>query len=134
MGHLDVVEKLIKEGADVTVCDENGLTALLWASDRGHVEVVGLLLSHSDLNAADKNGHSALHRAVNEGHLLVVEVLLAAGADRAVKDQVSHCQSQPLCLYVPRALVPHVQLYPDSKPTFTNQFSYTPHTYTYRMA
>ena len=55
MGHLEVLDLLLKNGSNVNIKDENGLTPLLWAADRGHVECVKALLTHSaDVNSADK--------------------------------------------------------------------------------
>jgi ankyrin repeat protein len=55
MGHLDVLELLIRSGANLNLTDEHGLTALLWAADRGHVDCVNALLAGKcNVNATDK--------------------------------------------------------------------------------
>jgi len=42
-GHKEVVELLLKKGADVNAKDKNGRTALMIASKKGHKEIVELL-------------------------------------------------------------------------------------------
>jgi ankyrin repeat protein len=44
--HKNTVELLISKGADVNVKDNNGLTPLWWAKDRGSEEIVDLLRKH----------------------------------------------------------------------------------------
>ena len=54
MGHLEVVELLIKEKADLKAVDSNGLTALLWAAARGQVDCAkALIAAKIDVNATD---------------------------------------------------------------------------------
>jgi len=54
-GRLDLAELLLTAGADVNVQDEDGSTALMCASEHGHVELVKLLLSqpNCDVNITD---------------------------------------------------------------------------------
>jgi len=54
-GRLDLAELLLEAGADVNVQDEDGSTALMCASEHGHVDLVKLLLSQTncDANVAD---------------------------------------------------------------------------------
>jgi len=44
-GQAEVVEYLIRSGADVNACDKHGISALLAAIWEGHVECVKLLLA-----------------------------------------------------------------------------------------
>ena len=54
-GRLDLAQLLLDAGADVNVQDEDGSTALMCASEHGHVELVQLLLSqpNCDTNITD---------------------------------------------------------------------------------
>ena len=83
VGHLEIVQLLLDNGADVNV-DDDGVTALWNASAAGHFEIVQLLLDNgADVNA---NGDrydciTALIAASKEGHLEIVQLLLDNGAD-----------------------------------------------------
>ncbi|KNC83394.1 hypothetical protein SARC_04360 [Sphaeroforma arctica JP610] len=67
--------------------DENGMTCLHWACDRGHPDIVRALVEKcADVGVTDNDGQSALHYAAFCGHLDVVRVLLWAGADREIED------------------------------------------------
>ncbi|CAI7993909.1 Ankyrin repeat domain-containing protein 50, partial [Geodia barretti] len=43
-GHRAVVELLLENGADVSICSEDGLSPLYVASCNGHTEVVDVLV------------------------------------------------------------------------------------------
>jgi ankyrin repeat protein len=45
-GRVEIVHVLLQNGADVSMKDDRGRTALQVASDRGHAEVVKLLSEH----------------------------------------------------------------------------------------
>jgi hypothetical protein len=57
----DLVEDLLKLGADVTTTDEMGGTALMLATHYATVEMLELLIQYgADVNARDQMGHSVL--------------------------------------------------------------------------
>lgn len=68
--------------------DESGLAAIHWAADRGHANILDLLLTHgADVNFVDGDcGQTALHYAVSCGHVDSIRVLLKHGADQSVRD------------------------------------------------
>jgi ankyrin repeat protein len=85
-GHLAVVERLLREEADVNVAGAtySGRTALQAAAEGGHLAVVERLLQEkADVNAAAEwdSGRTALQAAAGGGHLAVVERLLQEKAD-----------------------------------------------------
>ncbi|THD21293.1 putative Ankyrin repeat-containing [Fasciola hepatica] len=45
-GHLALVDTLLRRGADINAKDQNGWTALHWAAQRCHADVVELLLDY----------------------------------------------------------------------------------------
>ncbi|KAA0188992.1 Ankyrin-3, partial [Fasciolopsis buskii] len=45
-GHLSLAETLLRRGADITAKDQNGWTALHWAAQRCHADIVELLLDY----------------------------------------------------------------------------------------
>ncbi|KAH6911287.1 ankyrin repeat-containing domain protein [Coprinopsis sp. MPI-PUGE-AT-0042] len=59
--------------------DRDGWSALIWASDLGHEQIVKILVSHPQIkvNQIGDGGVTALHRASQGGHTPVVKTLLA---------------------------------------------------------
>lgn len=71
------------------------MTALLWAADMGHLQVLELLLhSGADMTLVDDNGLTALLWAADRGHADCVKALLDAGIDVNAADTVSACERQ----------------------------------------
>jgi len=65
------------------------MTALLWAADMGHLQVLELLLhSGADMTLVDDNGLTALLWAADRGHVDCVKALLDAGIDVNIVDKV----------------------------------------------
>jgi serine/threonine-protein phosphatase 6 regulatory ankyrin repeat subunit B len=62
----------------------NNLTALIVASQNGHLEVVrALLAAKADVNVKQYQGYTALMLATQNGHQEVVQLLKSAGATGA---------------------------------------------------
>ena len=61
-GDAQLVARLLGEGRDVNEADEFGCTALMMASEDGHVEVVRLLLARQgvEVNKSATDGAAAL--------------------------------------------------------------------------
>ena len=80
--YTDIVDLLIKGGADCNQGDEKGRTPLYAASLAGHADVVNLLIKGgADCNQADEEGRTPLYNASQGGHVDVVDVLIKCGAD-----------------------------------------------------
>ena len=81
-GHLEIAKTLIfNDHSIVNEKTKQGWTALIFASCKGHIEIVHLLLQNgSEPNMAGFNGVTALMGASQEGHTEIVHLLLEAGA------------------------------------------------------
>ena len=77
-----------RKGAGVnTRGTDYGETALIAASQEGHIDVVQALLDKgADVNVKANNGTTALIAAAQEGHIEVVRALLDKGADVYAKN------------------------------------------------
>jgi len=72
----------LKNGADINVSDQKGVTALIYAATEGHTNIVQLLLENgAKVNAANENGNTALMQAAHNGHTNIVQLLLEKGAN-----------------------------------------------------
>ncbi len=81
-GHHEVVQLLIANGVSVDLQNEDGISALMCASNFGHYEVVKLLIINgAEVNVKEKDGESALMLASQEGHGEVTKILLENGAN-----------------------------------------------------
>lgn len=78
-GQKDMVELLIKAGADVKAKGYEGRTALMHAADKDTAEL--LIKAGADVNAKDDNGWTALMEAAYSGYKDVAELLIKSGAD-----------------------------------------------------
>jgi hypothetical protein len=74
----EVIEKLIKEGADPK---SNNSYALQWAARNGHLEIVKLLIPVSNPKA---NNSYALQWAARNGHLEIVKLLIPVSNPKIV--------------------------------------------------
>ena len=77
------VRALLKQGADVSAAQGDGMTALHWAAENGDAELAGVLLyAGANTGATTRlGGYTPLHVAVREGHAAVAKRLVEAGAD-----------------------------------------------------
>ena len=84
-GDAQLVARLLGEGRDENGADETGCTALILASENGHVGVVRLLLARQsiEVNKTAQNGATALMIASHFGQLEVLRLLLAHPAVEA---------------------------------------------------
>ncbi|KAJ5037252.1 uncharacterized protein L3040_007429 [Drepanopeziza brunnea f. sp. 'multigermtubi'] len=73
----DIVELLLRHGAEISARSDGGWTALHNACELGSEKIVRILLgAGSDINAKLLNGMTPLHLAAQGGHLAVVKCLL----------------------------------------------------------
>ena len=83
MNHVNVVQCLLRHGADVNALGLWGRTSLLFASYWGGLEVAQWLIEHgADVNAkASDDFHTSLHLAAYRGHFEIVRTLFKHNAD-----------------------------------------------------
>ena len=68
--------------SDINAKNKFGQTALTSAADKGHLDIIQLLLdSDANVNARAKYGVTALMKAASKGHLEIAELLIAKKAD-----------------------------------------------------
>ncbi len=81
-GDIRKVDAALLAGADVNYADEHGNTALTYASDGGHEEIVRLLLERrTDVDQAARVRTAALMEAAEYGDTDTVKLLIELGAD-----------------------------------------------------
>ncbi|SPM44655.1 ankyrin repeat-containing protein 13 [Orientia tsutsugamushi] len=97
---LKIAQALLTHGANVNLEDEDGNTALHYAtSSFHHIEMTEILLNHgANVNAQNNLGDTALHRAARSGRFPAVVCLLKSGASVHLKGEngnsVLHCGAQ----------------------------------------
>lgn len=80
-----IVQLLLANKVQIGTRDNDGWTALMWASWSGLTQVTGILLEHgADTSTADRQGNTALALAAQRGNVDIVRLLLAKGADKTV--------------------------------------------------
>ncbi|XP_074849604.1 nuclear factor NF-kappa-B p105 subunit [Carettochelys insculpta] len=89
----DVVEDLLRAGADVSLLDRHGNSVLHLAVQEGDDKILNILLKHEKtspmINLANGEGLSAIHMAVMANSMPCLRQTIAAGADVNAQEQKS---------------------------------------------
>merc|ERR1719228_2874047 len=92
-GHVNIIEKLIEENADIESVDADGNSALHLACSKGMSKSANILLKSASPDLVSKQnylGKSALHLAAGQGLVETTELLLGAGASVTCVDTVGN--------------------------------------------
>lgn len=100
--HLEMVKILIKNKANVNVCDYDNNTPLLLCLDESyqedHIKIAKLLIKNkANVNMKNKNNCSAIHYATETGSITIIKLLIENGANINSKDKFG---STPLKLLI----------------------------------
>ena len=85
----DVTEvvDMLRAGIPIDSTDENGYTALYWATDSNHADIVSKLLKNgADVNVQTGHGWTPLHTAADKNNVGIMFTLRAHGADTSVRN------------------------------------------------
>ncbi|CAD6241132.1 GSCOCG00009156001-RA-CDS [Cotesia congregata] len=97
MTHLDIVEYLVENGADILLANYNGGTCLI--NSVQSVELCTFLLRNgADVNARDIQNKTALHYAIQEHRFDTTKLLLAYNADPHLRSRYNDDALQTACL------------------------------------
>jgi len=86
-GHEEVVDFLLRHGAQSNRTNQAQMTALMLAAQRGHAGICRNLVQHgADVDSKTDQNSTALLLACKRGNVDVVRVLVTAGCDIWIKD------------------------------------------------
>ena len=76
-GHIEIVNYLLSNKADVTVKTDQGWNVYHLAANKGHLQILQALVMHNNdyVNDVDNKNCTSLYHAVTEGHLEIVNYL-----------------------------------------------------------
>ncbi|KAF0034281.1 hypothetical protein F2P81_014347 [Scophthalmus maximus] len=108
-GNIQIIEVLMRKGADIQAHDKSGTNAIYYAARHGHVETLKFLNGKKcPLDVQDKSGETALHVAARYGNVDVVNYLCSIRANPDLSDREQetplHCAAWHGYSAVARAL------------------------------
>ena len=82
-GHVEALNVLLANGADMDRQGSRGETALWFAAQKGQLETLKILVENgADINTVGRDGYSPIAIAEKNGHSDIVDYLKSAGAAR----------------------------------------------------
>jgi len=86
--HDDVAEMLLKNGGELSMCENLAATTLCQAVYDGDILMLKRLLDAKiQVNASDYDKRTAAHIAASEGNVAAFKLLVEAGADLSLEDR-----------------------------------------------
>ncbi len=78
IGHPEIVELLVRKGADINARNtDHNITPLIWAANGGHIAIVKYLMAkNADPDIVTDNGYTAVSIARENGHHQVADYIL----------------------------------------------------------
>uniref|UniRef100_A0A672I3W7 Kinase D-interacting substrate 220a n=1 Tax=Salarias fasciatus TaxID=181472 RepID=A0A672I3W7_SALFA len=126
-GNLEIVQELIRRGANVNLDDVDCWTALISAAKEGHIEVVKELLeNNANLEHRDMGGWTAVMWAAYKGRTDVAQLLLERGANPNITGQVRGRDPPPTPTPHPPTPHPRLLLHPSPIMSSAPQYSVYP--------
>ncbi|XP_067653208.1 putative ankyrin repeat protein RF_0381 [Haliotis asinina] len=111
-GKNEVFHILVKNGADLSVIDEDGDNILHLACRGGHVKIVNYILMQNivDINAKNSDGETPVMLAANSGEREVFDILLLleSGADPSLVNRDGDNALHLACMRGDEEIVKHV--------------------------
>ncbi|KAL7836570.1 hypothetical protein AOLI_G00278540 [Acnodon oligacanthus] len=87
-GNVQIIDVLMRKGAEIQALDKSGANAIYYASRHGHVETLKFLHEKKcPLDTQDKSGETALHVAARYGNVDVVQYLCSIHANPDLTDR-----------------------------------------------
>lgn len=78
--NTEKLKALIKAGASLEARDNNDMTALMYAADKGYSNIARILIdAGADINAKNNYNLTAFFRAADKGHVEIVKMLITKG-------------------------------------------------------
>ncbi|BBN81173.1 hypothetical protein PA25_11580 [Pseudoalteromonas sp. A25] len=77
---------LLAQGATGTERDTQGRSVLMWAIEKGFVNVVEKLLAHHNVHDTDEQGQTLMHFAVKSNLASMIDLLISHGVDPLKED------------------------------------------------
>ncbi|XP_008417616.1 death-associated protein kinase 1 isoform X1 [Poecilia reticulata] len=108
-GNIQIIEVLMRKGAEIQANDKSGANAVYYAARHGHVDTLRFLHEKKcPLDVQDKSGETALHVAARYGNVDVVSYLCSIRANPDLTDREQetplHCAAWHGYSAVARAL------------------------------
>ncbi|XP_061836402.1 death-associated protein kinase 1 [Nerophis lumbriciformis] len=108
-GNIQIIEVLMRKGAEIKANDKSGANAIYYAARHGHVDTLKFLHGKKcPLDIQDKSGETALHVAARYGNVDVVSYLCSIRANPDLSDREKetplHCAAWHGYSAVARAL------------------------------